>query len=149
DMPYDNWAMAADAANGQLVVSGGVTQGLPRAPTGAPASDRPPNRGPGTSRPKNRGNGPGGGAGSYRAGGSTGGFTPSTGVEQHPDYTDCAVSTDVPWFSVDPATATLQPGQSLTVTVTMDPAVDQPGTYTGGVAIRHDTPYQVNPVDVT
>jgi len=56
---------------------------------------------------------------------------------------------DVPWMSVTPQELTLAPGASATVTVGLDAAVEQPGTYTARVAIGHDTPYQVDPVQVT
>ena len=55
----------------------------------------------------------------------------------------------VPWMSVTPETATLDPGQSAQVTVGMDAHVDQPGAYTGRVNIAEDTPYSVAPVGVT
>jgi hypothetical protein len=58
-------------------------------------------------------------------------------------------STDVPWMSVDPQEFTVEPGESVTVTVTVDGDVDQPGTYTGAVSIGNDTPYEVDPVEVT
>lgn len=58
-------------------------------------------------------------------------------------------SGDMPWMSVDPAQMTLLPGDSATVTVALDGAVDHPGTYTAAVAVGHDTPYDVDPVDVT
>jgi hypothetical protein len=56
---------------------------------------------------------------------------------------------DVPWMSVDPQQVTLAPGETVTVTVSLDGEVDQPGTYTAAVGIGHDTPYEVEPVDVT
>ena len=149
DLPYDNWAMAADAANGQLVVSGGVTQGFATVTNRSAAYDPATNTWTEIEPSNNLVYRAGGACGFYKVGGSSGGFTPTTGVEQHPEFSDCAVITDVPWFSVDPTTATLQPGESLTVTVTRDSAVDQPGTYTGAVAIGHDTPYRVDPVGVT
>jgi hypothetical protein len=31
----------------------------------------------------------------------------------------------------------------------MDGRVEQPGTYTAGIGVRHDTPYRVDPVGVT
>ncbi|MFS8520703.1 MAG: kelch repeat-containing protein, partial [Micromonosporaceae bacterium] len=149
DLPYDNWAMVADAANGQLVVSGGVTNGFSTVTNRSAAYDPVTDTWTEIEPSNNTVYRAGGACGFYKVGGSTGGFTPTTGVERHPEFTDCDVTTDVPWFSVDPVTSTLQPGESVTVTVTMDSAVDQPGTYTGGVAIRHNTPYRVDPVGVT
>jgi subtilisin family serine protease len=60
------------------------------------------------------------------------------------------VSPDVPWLAFTPDTATLDPGESVSVTVTMDSSEqDQPGTLTAGIVVRHDTPYDVDPVDAT
>jgi subtilisin family serine protease len=62
------------------------------------------------------------------------------------------VAGDVEWLEVSPTNATLQPGESVTVTVSMDSGaegVDQPGTYTAAVALVHDTPHDVAPVGVT
>ena len=50
---------------------------------------------------------------------------------------------------VSPATATVEPGESVTVTVTMDPNVAQPGAYTAGVGIVENTPGSIEPVGVT
>jgi subtilisin family serine protease len=149
NMPYDNWAMAYAAASGQFVLSGGVTNGFATITNRGAAYD------PGTDawREIEASNTTvyrmGSACGFYKVGGSTGGFSPSATAERHPDFADCDVSTDVPWFSLDPLTATLQPGASVVVRVTVDGRVDQPGTYTGGAGIRHDTPYKVNPVGVT
>jgi subtilisin family serine protease len=62
------------------------------------------------------------------------------------------VGGDVPWLEVSPTAATLAPGESVTVTVGMDSGAtdeNQPGTYRAGVAIGHDTPYDVPTVGVT
>ncbi|MPZ29083.1 MAG: S8 family serine peptidase, partial [Micromonosporaceae bacterium] len=61
-------------------------------------------------------------------------------------------SSDVSWLAHDPETATLQPGESVTVTVSVDSNAEdvaQPGAYTAGIGIQHDTPYQVPTVGVT
>ena len=55
----------------------------------------------------------------------------------------------VPWLSVEPSTLTLDPGESGRVTVTLDSAVEQPGTYTGRINIGTDSPTEVQPVAVT
>ncbi|MFS8521986.1 MAG: carboxypeptidase regulatory-like domain-containing protein, partial [Micromonosporaceae bacterium] len=56
---------------------------------------------------------------------------------------------DVPWLSVAPQELVLDPGESATVTVELDAQVEQPGTYTAQVTFGHDTPYQVDAVDVS
>jgi subtilisin family serine protease/N-acetylneuraminic acid mutarotase len=151
-MPYDNWAMAAEAASGELVVSGGVTAGFAtvtnRSAAYDPASDSWREIEPSNTTVYRSG----GACGFYKVGGSSGGFTPTSGVEVHPDFGDCADGVDVPWLSVDPLTATVAPGQSVRVTVSMDSGATeegQPGTYFSGVSIRHNTPYPVDAVGVT
>lgn len=90
-----------------------------------------------------------GACGFYKVGGSTGGFTPVPNSELLPGLEECVAEADVPWLSVDPVSATLQPGDSVVVTVSMDANVAQPGTYTASVRIKEDTPYPVDQMDVT
>jgi len=60
---------------------------------------------------------------------------------------------DVPWLAEAPTTATLQPGQSFTVTVTLSATtaatVTQPGTYTAQLGVSSNTPYRVDPINIT
>ena len=55
----------------------------------------------------------------------------------------------VSWMTIDKTAATLAPGEKVKVTVTMTANVDQPGTYSGAVSIKENTPYAVQPVTVT
>ena len=62
----------------------------------------------------------------------------------------------MPWLSLSPTTATLQPGQSVTATVTLNAgdssvtSVTQPGTYTAQIDVESDTPYPLSiPVTMT
>jgi hypothetical protein len=53
---------------------------------------------------------------------------------------------------VRPTHATLQPGKSVTVTVTLNaggPAVNQPGTYTAQLTVGSNTPSSNAPINVT
>ncbi|MGH3486286.1 MAG: S8 family serine peptidase [Nocardioidaceae bacterium] len=148
DAPADTWASAYSAANGQLLVNGGVQGG---AVTNAgfaydPGTDTWSDL-PNSNTARYRG---AAGCGFYKVGGSSGGFTATTDSEVLPGFAECAAGGgDVEWLSIDTTSATLQPGDSVTVTVTMSADVDQPGTYTGGVGIAEDTPYAVAPVGVT
>jgi hypothetical protein len=68
---------------------------------------------------------------------------------QLPGYGDCGGQ---PWLSARPAAATLAPGQSRTVTVTLnaaDASITQPGTYTAALRLGNDTPYPAPTVPVT
>ncbi|MEU6208241.1 peptidase S8, partial [Micromonospora musae] len=56
---------------------------------------------------------------------------------------------DVSWLTIDKSEVTLAPGEKVTVTVGMTANVDQPGTYTGQVTIKENTPYTVAPVTVS
>jgi hypothetical protein len=99
-----------------------------------------------------------GGAGScgfYKVGGLSGsatGAAPTTDSEMLSGFNVCGV-TAIPWMSENPATVTLQPRQSVKVTVTLSATtadnVTQPGTYTTAIGFEQDTPYVVNPENVT
>jgi hypothetical protein len=56
-------------------------------------------------------------------------------------------------MSESPTTFTVQPGQSVNVAVTLSATtadqVTQPGTYTAQIGFEQDTPYTVNPENVT
>jgi hypothetical protein len=56
-------------------------------------------------------------------------------------------------MSESPTTATIQPGQSVNVTVALSATtadqVTQPGTYTAQIGFEQDTPYNVNPENIT
>lgn len=153
DLPYDNWARAAAVANDQLVLSAGVTDGASTVTNRTVAYDlasdtwtelEPANRAVYRTA---------GACGYYKVGGSTGGFSPSPGSEVHPEWSNCeAPATDVPWLSLDTTSFTLAPGESITVTVTLDSSAveqDQPGTHTAAIRIGHNTPYPVDPVAVS
>ncbi|MEU0368797.1 S8 family serine peptidase [Streptomyces sp. NPDC006283] len=148
DAPADNWASSFAVAGGKLMVVGGSQGG---AVTNAgfaydPATDAWSNL-PNANTPRYRG---GAACGFYKVGGSSGGFTATPDSEVLPGLDDCAEgAADVSWMTIDKSTATLAPGQKVTVTVGMSASVDQPGTYSGSVSIKENTPYSVQPVVVT
>ena len=144
DVPTDVWGMASAAANGQLLLSGGIAGGAVTNEgwvydPGRRLVDRPPGGEHHTYRM-------GSGCGLYRIGGASGLFA-SLGrdAEVLPGFEDCGVATDVPWLGIDTTAATLAPGESVTVTVTMTGDVAQPGAYTAGVAIKENTPGRRRP----
>lgn len=152
DLPAGLWASAYLAANGQLLVSGGAApdgtitnEGYAFDPVANAWSDLPA-----SNNSVYRG---AGACGFDKLGGSTGGFSGSAVSEQLPGYTDCGGNADVGWLSEDPTQATVAPGQSVTITVTLDASdlsvVSQPGTYTARLGFTTDTPYTVAPVPVT
>jgi subtilisin family serine protease len=60
------------------------------------------------------------------------------------------VTPDVFWLDFAPGQAELQPGESVTVSVTMDSAeAVQPGTFNARLNVSHNTPYSVPSVDVS
>jgi subtilisin family serine protease len=146
--PVDTWASQYAVANGMLVVNGGVQAGAVSNRTFAydPAAGAWVDL-PNSNTARYRG---AAACGLYKVGGSSGGFTATVDSEVLPGFEDCAVgAADVEWLSIDTATATLAPGETVTVTVTMDARVAQPGAYTAGVGIKENTPYSVDPVGVT
>ena len=148
DAPVDTWASAYTVANGTLVVNGGVqgtvitNRSFAYDPAAGAWSDLP-----NSNTARYRG---GMACGVYKVGGSLGSFTATVDSETLPGFEDCGSSaSDVGWLSVTPTTATLAPGQSVQVHVTMDPAVAQPGAYSASIAIGEDAPGSVDAVDVT
>jgi subtilisin family serine protease/N-acetylneuraminic acid mutarotase len=148
DAPVDLWAAASAGADGTLVVTGGVQGGAITNAAFAydPTSDSWTDL-PNSNVARYRG---GAACGFYKVGGSEGNFAATPDSEMLPGLEDCAAGgADVGWLSVEPTTATLQPGKSMTVTVTTDPNVPQPGVYTAAVTIGEDAPGNVDAVTVT
>ncbi|MGR6319832.1 S8 family serine peptidase [Micromonospora soli] len=148
DAPVDSWASSFAVANGKLLVVGGVQGG---AVTNAgfaydPATSSWSNL-PNANTARYRG---GAACGFYKVGGSSGGFTATPDSEALPGLEECAEGpADVSWMTIDKTAATLAPGEKVTVTVGMTANVDQPGTYSGSITIKENTPYTVQPVAVT
>ncbi|MGS2616189.1 S8 family serine peptidase [Micromonospora sp. LZ34] len=148
DAPADNWASSFAVANGRLLVVGGSQGG---AITNAGFAYDPATSSwstlPNANTPRYRG---GAACGFYKIGGSSGSFTATPDSEVLPGFEECAeAAADVSWMTIDKTSATLAPGEKVTVTVGMTANVDQPGTYTASVAIKENTPYTVPPVAVT
>jgi N-acetylneuraminic acid mutarotase len=142
-MPIDLAAAGYTSANGELLVSGGVTadatvitnQGFAYDPASNTWSSLP-----NASDVLYRG---GSACGFYRIGGSQGSFA-SAADEVLPGYTGCGAGDEVPWLSQSPSSFTVRPSASVTVTVTTDAgnaAVSQPGTYTARIDAANDSPY--------
>lgn len=55
----------------------------------------------------------------------------------------------VPWLTIDPIEFSLDPGESQLVTLGLDANVEQPGAYGATITIEHDTPSEVDGVNVT
>ena len=146
--PVDTWASGYTVANGMLVVNGGVQGDLITNRTFAyHPGDGAWSDLPNSNTARYRG---GMACGVYKIGGASGGFAASVDSEMLPGFEECAVgAADVEWMSINRTSASLAPGESVTVRVTMDPNVAQPGTYTAGVAIAEDAPGSVDPVAVT
>ena len=149
-MPADLWGSGYTAANGLLLVSGGVTddgatvtnQGFAYDPLSGSWSDLPD-----SGYTDYRG---GSGCGFYRIGGSSGGFSPSQVAEQLPGYDLCG-PVNLPWLSESQTQFTLQPGQRITIGVTVnaaDSSISQPGLHTAALDLGNDTPYQVPAVAI-
>jgi N-acetylneuraminic acid mutarotase len=151
-MPFNLWGSAYAGANGMLLISSGLTgpstltnQGLAYDPSTDSWSALP-----NAQLPRFRG---GGACGFYKLGGSSvAGFSPTPDSEHLSEFDQCGV-TDVPWLAENPTTGTLQPGQSVTVTVTFSATtaaeVTQPGTYTAQIVVGSNTPVKVDPINVT
>ncbi|HEY2442544.1 MAG TPA: carboxypeptidase regulatory-like domain-containing protein [Streptosporangiaceae bacterium] len=152
-MPIDLWGGASAAANGQLLMSGGITrfdqvatnQGFAYDPV-ANAWSPLPNAPDAAYRVASA-------CGFYSIGGiDQAGSGLSASAAQLPGYTGCDGGAGPGWLSQTPAQATLAPGRSatLTLTLTAGPAqVSQPGTYTATLAVNSGAPYLAPRVPVT
>lgn len=152
-LPLDLWGAAGGAANGLLVLSTGVTSGGNVITNQGYAYDPSTNTWAALPNAQDTVLRAGGACGFYKIGGdNSGGFTPTASGEGLSGLDQCG-TTDVPWLSESPASATLQPGQSTTVSVTLSATaaagISQPGTYTAQLGVTQSTPYLVAPVDVT
>src|SRR5215475_1598647 len=114
--------MSYTSAEGNLLVSGGVTNGFNTITNqgfsfdpGADAWTALPN----SNNTVYRG---GSACGFYKVGGSPGGLfaTPLTASEVLPGNVDCGENTDVSWLSESKTTVTLAAGASTTVHVTLN-----------------------------
>ncbi len=152
DLPIDLWAMGYSAANGKLIMSGGVTDGASTLTNQgfaySPASnswEALPNSNNALYRGASA-------CGFYKIGGSLGQFNAVKSGEVLPGYDQCTSTADVPWLSEDKTEVTIQPGKSVKVNVTLDAnvaAITQPGTYTAQITVGAKTPYAIAPVGVT
>ena len=155
DMPYSAYGMGYSAAGGQLQVMGGETwrEGRTAGSILRSVSQYDPATNTWTALPSLpvRVEYAGAACGLYVVGGGTGiGYTTTRSAETLPGYGQCDGAGDTAWLSANPAAFTLAPGQSVTVTVTLDSAqVAQPGTFTASLFAEADTPYLVKPVAVT
>jgi N-acetylneuraminic acid mutarotase len=146
DMPSPTWGMSYTGSGNQLQIANGVFGGG----IVQQAYEYDPSANTWTSLPQTGDN-------EYRGGGACGFYViggaseiaPRGDVEQLAGYEECG-SVNVPWLSVSQSSFTVQPGQSVTVTVTADSsAVTQAGTYRAYLSVNTSTPYTVQPVAVT
>ena len=153
-MPYADWGMASAGANGELQVMGGVVATSAEFTNQVSQYDPASNTWaalPNLILPEYRG---GGGCGLYQVGGQSpfmGGTYPGSPIAQVlPGYGQCPGAITVPWLSESGTSFDLAPGQSQTVTLSIDSAkVAQPGTYRADLAVETGTPYLVRPIAVT
>ncbi len=148
DAPVDSWASQYAAANGMLIVNGGVQGGDITNATMAydPAVDEWTSL-PAANTAVYRG---AGACGFARVGGSVGNFDAVSSAELLPGFDECGASAaDVEWLELSQTTATLEPGDSVTVELTTDGDVAQPGTYTAAVRVVSNAPGSAPEVPVT
>ena len=149
DMPYADWGMAYAGSGGKLQVVGGIVNDS----VTNQASEFDPATGAWSALPNAANTLYRGGAacGLYRVGGSLPsiGLEPAPYAEQLPGSDDCISGSDVAWLSTSRSGLTVAPGQTVTVTVSLDAsATPSLGEYDARLAIDTDTPYAVSPVPV-
>jgi hypothetical protein len=152
DLPIFLWASGSTAANGVLLLSGGVTGASNTLTNQGYAYDPGANAWTAIANSNNTLYRGGSACGFYKIGGSTGQFNAVGKSEVLPGLDQCGTEADVTWLSESPTTFTVQPGKTVTVTVTLDASaavVTQPGAYAAQLTFKTTTPYQLAPVDVT
>lgn len=154
DIPNDFWGAGYAAANGKLVVSGGVVSASSAVTNTGYAYDPAANTWSALPNSNTSLYRTGSALGFYKIGGNPGGqFVPPVNTaEVLPGYDQGGDSSDVTWLSESATTGTLAPGKSATVTVTLDasvPEITQPGTLTAGLTISGNTPYGSTAVPVS
>lgn len=146
--PSATWASSYAVANGQLIVNGGVQGDAVSNATFAydPATDAWTNL-PNSNTGVYRG---GAACGFVKVGGSTGGFTPIANAEQLPGYDECgSAGGDVEWLELSQTEFTVPAGGEVTVEVTTDGDVAQPGVYSASVRVTSNSPGAAIEVPVT
>ncbi|MER7813341.1 kelch repeat-containing protein [Streptomyces sp900116325] len=149
DMPATQWGSTYTAANGRLLLAGGVSNSA--LTNRSQAFD--PKTGawsalPNPSVPTYRG---GGAPGFYKIGGGVAPSAPTPKAELLPGY-DQSGPGDVTWLSENTQQLSLEPGASATVAVSLDASVDevtQPGELIAGLTVGTGTPYSVPRVPVS
>lgn len=153
NLPQNNFGAAATAAGGVLVYAGGAVNNgasLTNATLAYdPASGSWANL-PAMAAPKYRA---AASCGAYRLGGSSGGFTGTADAAFLDGLADCEGGGDITWLTTDADEGfTLAPGATrkikVTFTATAEAGVLQPGTFTGLLGFRSDSPYAVPAIDV-
>ena len=150
ELPSPLWGASTAAQGGRLLVSGGVIGAAGALTNAGFAYD--PSADAWTSLPNanEASYGAAGACGLYRIGGRVDPTELSQTVEVLPGYGGCSGNGAPTWLSATPATATLPPGASTTVTVTFDATtVAQPGSYSAGLTGAENTPYPALQVPVT
>ncbi|GGU27989.1 kelch repeat-containing protein [Nocardioides albus] len=147
--PGESWGATTWTSGGRLVAAGGMYAGFPTRDAWAydPGQDRWSQL-PWLNTLLYRG----GSACGVRVGGASAGYTGKQDVFVLSGYDGCDPgTTDVGWVSSAPeAGTTLQPGESVTMTLTADPAgAGQPGDLAAQLGLVEDTPYPVSPLAVT
>jgi N-acetylneuraminic acid mutarotase len=147
DMVGRTWGAAYSAADGLLIVSGGASGGgwinmenYAYDPVTDTWSELPMF----DAQPTYRG---GGACGFYHVGG---GYGEPGRLTRLPGFDVCDGG-DGSWLTLDARRLTVEPGEMVTVTVTLDAgstSITQPGDLAAEITLDSDTPYRTAPVDV-
>ncbi|MEV5707875.1 kelch repeat-containing protein [Actinoallomurus sp. NPDC052274] len=154
DMPYNNWGMTYSGADGRLQVAAGISGAGDVATNQAAEYDPATDTWSALPNANDASYNAAGGSdcGLYHIGGGVydGGIAPTRWAETLPGYDHCGDGFHLSWAKLSIDALDLAPGRSATVTVTISSAgFAQPGTITGALAFRTDTPYTVPTVPIT
>ncbi|WP_433431692.1 carboxypeptidase regulatory-like domain-containing protein [Nonomuraea sp. CA-141351] len=151
DLPLDLAGSAYAVANGKLLISTGFSYGIGAVTNEGFAYDPAANSWSPLPNADAAMAGAAGATGFYLVGGTDAATGLPVGtVRRLPGYDQ--PHADVPWLSARAARTELRPGQSTTVTVTLDAdrrTTSMLSEYTAAVTLLTDSPHQIAPVPVT
>lgn len=153
EAPVAVWGTASAVVGGQLVMNGGIVELGPQNYISNTTFGYDPATDTWTQLPSS----PAahyrsmGGCGFFQVGGMSATPGPRSAVQYLPGFDDCGpvAGADVPWLDLAPPQFTLAPGESLTVDVTTDGRVTQPGTYIAAIEIDSGAPGEAPQIPVT
>ena len=150
DMPESLYGSSYVAANGMLLVNGGIANNFSEVTNATYIYDPIADSWTQDANSNNASYLSGSACGFYKIGGFDLNSVLDT-VENYPGWDSCGKSPDITWLDVMTETVSLSAGNTQTLEVTIDtnvPEITQPGTYYAEIRLGETTPYTVPAISV-